>query len=76
MLVLSRKQNERIVIGPNITITILEARDGRVRLGFDAPPSTPIHRAEIAQRIMEAEACAAATSFERELYPALSASCL
>ncbi len=48
MLVLTRKQEQKLVIGSNITITILEARDGRVRLGIEAPRSTPIHRAEVA----------------------------
>lgn len=55
MLVLSRKQNERILIGPDIVITVLEARDGRVRLGFEAPRGTPIHREEVLEKITRAE---------------------
>jgi carbon storage regulator len=55
MLVLSRKQNERVVIGQDIVITVLETRDGRVRLGFEAPQGTPIHREEIFKRIAQAE---------------------
>ena len=56
MLVLSRKQGERIVIGRDIAITVIEARDGRVRLGFEAPQETPIHRQEVLEKIAQAEA--------------------
>ena len=51
MLVLSRKQGERIVIGRDIAITVIEARDSRVRLGFEAPQETPIHRQEVFEKI-------------------------
>jgi carbon storage regulator len=55
MLVLGRKQNERVVIGRDIIVTVLEARDGRVRLGFEAPPGTPIHREEVFEKIAQTE---------------------
>jgi len=53
MLVLSRKLGERIVIGKEITatITVLEVRKGRVKLGVDAPPEVLVYREEIAFRI-------------------------
>jgi len=51
MLVLSRKPGERIVIGENITVTILEIRAGAVKLGFHAPPEVPVHREEVHRRI-------------------------
>jgi carbon storage regulator len=47
MLVLSRKCGEEIVIGDNITVTILEVRGGRVKLGVAGPAEVPIHRAEV-----------------------------
>ncbi len=47
MLVLSRKKNERIVIGENIVITVVEIRGDRVRLGIEAPQEVPIHRSEV-----------------------------
>jgi len=50
MLVLSRKEGERIVIGQSITITVIETRGGRVRLGIAAPDTTLIHRAEVCRR--------------------------
>jgi carbon storage regulator len=51
MLVLSRKQNETIVIDNRITITVVQLKGGGVRLGIDAPQDVPINRGEIARRI-------------------------
>lgn len=47
MLVLSRKRDERIVIGDNIVITVVEVRGDKVRLGIEAPSEVPVHRQEI-----------------------------
>jgi carbon storage regulator len=47
MLVLSRKVNERIVIGGNITLIVTEIRGDRVRLGIEAPKEIGIHRQEV-----------------------------
>ena len=46
MLVLTRKRNESIVIGANLTITVVDIRGDRVRLGIEAPKEIPIHRKE------------------------------
>jgi carbon storage regulator len=51
MLVLSRKRGEKIVIGGDVTLTVLEVRGDRVKLGFTAPAEVPIHREEIHRRI-------------------------
>jgi carbon storage regulator len=51
MLVLSRKKNERIMIGDNIELTIVEVRGDRVKLGFVGPQDVPIHREEVFRRI-------------------------
>lgn len=51
MLVLSRARGEQIVIDGNITITVLEIRGDKVRLGFDGPAEVPIHRQEVHQRL-------------------------
>ena len=56
MLVLSRKHGERVVIGRDIVIRVIEARGGRVRLGFEAPKGTPIHREEVFEKIARTEA--------------------
>ncbi len=47
MLVLSRKLGEKIVIGENITITVVDIDRGKVRLGIDAPKGLRIDRQEI-----------------------------
>jgi carbon storage regulator len=47
MLVLSRKKNESIVINKDITITVVEVRGDKVRLGVEAPKEVPVHRREV-----------------------------
>jgi carbon storage regulator len=47
MLVLSRKRDERIVIGNNIVVTVIEVRGDKVRLGIEAPSEVPVHRQEV-----------------------------
>jgi carbon storage regulator len=53
MLVLSRKRGERVVIGKDIYVTVLEVRGDRVKLGFECPAEVPVHRKEISERIAE-----------------------
>ena len=47
MLVLSRRVGESVVVGDDVTITILEVRGDVVRVGIDAPRSVAVHRAEL-----------------------------
>ncbi len=54
MLVLSRKQEEALVIGGGITVRILEVKGRHVRLGIEAPPEVSIQRREVILR-QEAE---------------------
>ena len=53
MLVLSRKPGERIVIGPNIELTVVDIRGNKVRLALEAPRDVSIHRQEICRRIQD-----------------------
>ncbi|MFJ4456850.1 carbon storage regulator CsrA [Pseudomonas sp. NPDC089392] len=55
MLVIGREVGEIIVIGDDIRIMVVEARDGVVRFGVDAPRKVPVHRAEVYKRIKEAK---------------------
>jgi carbon storage regulator len=50
MLVLSRKLSERILIGPDIAITIVKIEGNQVRVGIEAPPDVTILRSELADR--------------------------
>jgi len=50
MLVLSRKENQQIIIGDNIVVRVLQVEGGRVRLGIEAPAEVPIRREELAAR--------------------------
>ena len=51
MLVLSRKQGERIMVGDCVEITVVGFRCGKVQIGFCAPDHVAIHRQEVYERI-------------------------
>lgn len=51
MLVLSRKKNETIVINSDITVTVVEIRGDKVRLGIVAPKEVAVHRQEVYEAI-------------------------
>ncbi len=51
MLVLSRKKNESIIINDLITLTVIEIRGDKVRLGIEAPKDVPVHRREVYEAI-------------------------
>ena len=56
MLILTRNVNEKIVIGDNVVITVIEVRGDSVRLGIDAPRSVPVDRSEVReQKLANAE---------------------
>lgn len=66
MLVLTRKIDEKILIGDDIVITVLEARGDVVRIGVDAPRGISIQREEVVRAISEANLAAARTSDDAE----------
>jgi carbon storage regulator len=53
MLVLSRKPGEKVRIGSDITLTILELHGNRVRVGIDAPSRVPVMRDELCDPLAE-----------------------
>jgi carbon storage regulator len=53
MLILTRKLGEKINIGDDITITLVEIKGAQVKLGIEAPKHIKIHRQEIYERIRE-----------------------
>jgi carbon storage regulator len=62
MLVLSRRPGESVVLGEDITITVLEVRGDVVRVGIDAPRSLKVHRAELLEQLQEENQRAASPS--------------
>ncbi|WP_341923885.1 carbon storage regulator CsrA [Nocardioides psychrotolerans] len=62
MLVLSRRAGESVVVGDDVTITILEVRGDVVRVGIDAPRSVAVHRAELLEALESSNRDAASPS--------------
>ncbi|MBB3043026.1 carbon storage regulator CsrA [Nocardioides sp. LMS-CY] len=62
MLVLSRRAGESVVLGEDITVTVLEVRGDVVRIGIDAPRSLRVHRAELLAQLEESNRQAASPS--------------
>jgi carbon storage regulator len=62
VLVLSRRIGESIVIGNQVTITVLEVRGDQVRIGIDAPRDVQVHREEVWQQLQEENERAASTA--------------
>ncbi len=61
MLILSRKINEKICIGNNITLTIMEVRGDQVKVGIDAPKDVKVFRQEVFNAIQSENKAAAST---------------
>ena len=64
MLVLSRKRDERIMIGDQISLMVVDIRGDKVRLGIEAPAEVAVHRSEVyeaiqRERALEVEAVSA-----------------
>lgn len=62
MLILSRKLDEKIKIGDNITITLIEVRGDQVKIGVEAPKNVKVFRQEVFNAIQTENREAAANS--------------
>ena len=62
MLILTRKVGESVLIGDDISITVLSVRGNQVKLGVQAPKEVSVHREEIYQRILQSKDCLLYTS--------------
>ncbi|WP_337058253.1 carbon storage regulator CsrA [Pseudomonas sp. USHLN015] len=55
MLILTRRLGESILIGDNITVTVMSVQGNQVKLAINAPRDVAVHREEVAERIRRAE---------------------
>lgn len=58
MLILSRKVDQKIRIGDNITITVIETHSDQVKIGIDAPRSVAVYREEMFSAVRKENASA------------------
>ena len=56
MLILTRRVGETVVIGDDVTVTVLGVKGNQVRLGVNAPKEIAVHREEIFERIKREQA--------------------
>jgi carbon storage regulator len=65
MLVITRRAGERVCLGDDVTITVLEISGSTVRLGIEAPAEVPIYRHEIWLAVKQENQAAADSSITR-----------
>ena len=59
MLILTRRVGETLMIGDDVTITILGVRGGQIRVGVNAPKNTAVHREEVYEKMRKENAAVA-----------------
>ena len=62
MLIITRKPGEKIMLGDDVTVEVIEVSGSSVRIGIAAPRSLPVYREEIWAAVKEENAAAAATA--------------
>jgi len=53
MLILTRKTNETLMVGDEVTVTVLGVKGNQVRIGINAPRTISVHREEVYERIKD-----------------------
>ena len=70
MLILTRRVGESVVIGEDVTVTVLGVKGNQVRIGINAPKTIAVHREEIFERIKSGRAVGDANAPAEEPSPA------
>lgn len=55
MLILTRRVNEKLMVGDDVTVTVLSISGNQVRIGVTAPRHVPVHREEIYEKVKRQE---------------------
>lgn len=53
MLILTRKVNETLMVGDDVSVTVLGIKGGQIRVGINAPRDVAVHRQEVYEKIMQ-----------------------
>jgi carbon storage regulator len=67
MLILTRRVGETVMIGNDVTVTVLGVKGNQVRVGVNAPKEVAVHREEIYERIKREEQAAGGAALKRPL---------
>jgi len=67
MLVLTRKEDESIMIGHDVEVKVLDVKENQVKLGIVAPRDVPVHRHEVYEAIRKENAQAASPAAVSDL---------
>jgi carbon storage regulator len=59
MLIITRRQGEKVMLGDDVTIEVIEVSGSSVRIGIDAPRSVPVYREEIWRAVRDENTAAA-----------------
>jgi carbon storage regulator len=66
MLILTRRVGESVVIGEDVTVTVLGVKGNQVRIGINAPKHVAVHREEIFERIKNGRAAGDGAASDKE----------
>jgi len=53
MLILTRKINETLMVGDDVSVTVLGIKGGQIRIGINAPREVGVHRQEVYEKILQ-----------------------